>query len=236
MKKLVCFLFGFWIFQTVIAQTSTSLSFGVPKIFWDYSGDIDGLRTVNRNGWSFNLSHEKINENGLILGMELGVNRYTNRFQFGRVSYGIKEIHNFSILPFLGFGNLTRGGKLGIKGKIAFGIGWNNQENLKYIDDHSFQASRTAYNEPLYDITFSGTQTVNHRIFPLLKPNLELHYSVGKSSSIFLRGVLAFTFIKDVIERDFPEVIYEGETYHANHTTSLSYSSLELGYSIRWKN
>jgi hypothetical protein len=94
----------------------------------------------------------------------------------------------------------------------------------------------TSYGVPLYDLTFSGSQEVKSRVFPLLKPNLELHYSIGERSNLFARGTLGFSLINEIIVRDFPVVILEGQEYEVSHSTNLSYSALELGYSLHLKN
>ncbi|MBA4299296.1 MAG: hypothetical protein C0433_04190 [Cyclobacterium sp.] len=219
----------------VVAQKSLNLSFGFPEINWDYEGNFDGLRTVYRNGWSITLSGYKIRQNGVIYGFDVGVNRYGNGFQYDRMRFDIKEIHHFSVLPFIGYNHSIREAKFSIRANLGFGLGIVPIENKTYLNDKSFQTGYTSYGVPLYDLTFSGSQEVKSRIFPLLKPSLELHYAVGERSTLFLKGTLGISLMNSVIVRDFPEVLLDGENYSVTHSTSLSYSSLEIGYSYRIK-
>ncbi|SDA91752.1 hypothetical protein SAMN03080617_03439 [Algoriphagus alkaliphilus] len=219
----------------VVAQKSLNLSFGFPEINLDYEGNFDGLRTVYRNGWSITLSGYKIRQNGVIYGFDVGVNRYGNGFQYDRMRFDIKEIHHFSVLPFIGYNHSIREAKFSIRANLGFGLGIVPIENKTYLNDKSFQTGYTSYGVPLYDLTFSGSQEVKSRIFPLLKPSLELHYAVGERSTLFLKGTLGISLMNSVIVRDFPEVLLDGENYSVTHSTSLSYSSLEIGYSYRIK-
>lgn len=227
----------------VLAQKTLNLSFGFPKINWDYSGNLDGLRTVNTSGWSITASGLKIKENGLIYGIDLSVNRYGNGFQFGNNRPGIGEIHHFSILPLIGYEHLLPKTKFSIRFNLAFGIGIVPVDNKYYESDSTFQVLRvlkknpdgSMYSVPLYDLTFSGSQEVKSRVFPLLKPNIELHYSIGERSTLFAKGNLGISLMEDVIVRDFPEVNFESEEYYVTHSTSLSYWALELGYSLKLK-
>ncbi|OOG69363.1 hypothetical protein [Algoriphagus sp. A40] len=220
----------------VLAQKTLNLSFGFPSINWDYSGNFDGLRTVNTGGWSITASGLKIKENGLIYGIDLGVNRYGNGFQFENSRPGIGEIHHFSIMLLIGYDHRPRDSKFSVRLNLAFGIGIVPSDNRYYENDKSFQTRYTSYGIPLHDLTFSGSQEVKSRIFPLLKPNVELHYAVGERSTLFVKGTLGISLIEDVIVRDFPEVILESEEYQVTHSTSLSYWALDLGYSFRLKN
>ncbi len=217
------------------SQQVLSLSFGYPKINWDYSGNLDGLRTVNTSGWSITASGLKIKENGLIYGIDLGVNRYGNGFQYGISRPGVGEVHHFSILPLIGYKHRPPDSKFSIRSSFAFGIGIVPSDNRYYENDKSFQTRYTSYGLPLYDLTFSGTQEVKSRVFPLLKPTIELHYALGEKSSFFFKGTLGVSLMNSVIVRDFPEVLLDGETYSVTHSTSLSYSSVEIGYSYRIK-
>ncbi len=219
----------------VVAQKTINLSLGYPKINWDYSGNLDGLRTVNTSGWSITASGQKIKENGFIFGIDLGVNRYGNGFQYGIGRPGVGEIHHFSILPLIGYNHIIPGSKFSFRLNFAFGVGIVTLADRYYQNDHSFKVMFTSYGVPLYDLTYSGSQEVKNRIFPLFKPNLELHYALGEKSSLFLKGTLGVSLINPVIVRDFPEVLLDGETYSVTHSTSLSYSSLEIGYSYRIK-
>lgn len=219
----------------VVAQNTMNLSFGFPKINWDYSGNLDGLRTVNTSGWSITASGLKIKEDGLIYGIDLGVNRYGNGFQYGIGRPGVGEIHHFSILSLIGYNHIIPSSKLSFRLNFAFGLGIVPSGNRYYENDKSFQVMYTSYGVPLYDLTFSGSQEVKNRIFPLIKPNIELHYAINERSTVFAKGTLGFSLIQDVIVRDFPEVLLDGETYSVTHATSLNYSSLEIGYSYRIK-
>lgn len=221
--------------HSVVAQNTMNLSFGFPKINWGFSGNLDGLRTVNTSGWSITASGLKIQENGLIYGIDLGVNRYGNGFQYGIGRPGVGEIHHFSILPLIGYNHIIPGSKFSFRLNFAFGLGIVPSANRYYENDKSFQVMYTSYGVPLYDLTFSGSQEVKSRIFPLVKPNLELHYSLGGRSTLFAKGTLGFSLMEDVIVRDFPEVILEGQKYDVNHSTNLSFSALELGYSLQLK-
>ncbi|WP_026968841.1 hypothetical protein [Algoriphagus terrigena] len=217
----------------VDAQNTLNLSFGFPKINWDYSGNFDGLRTVYRNGWSITASGLKIKENGLIYGIDLGVNRYGNGFQFELMRFDLKEIHHFSILPLVGYEHHLPKTKFSIRFNLALGIGIVPIDNKHYESDRTFQIRRVAYGVPLYDLTFSGSQEVKSRIFPLVKPNLELHYSLGERSTLFVKGTLGISLMEEVIVRDFPKVIYESEEFYVTHSTNLSFWALELGYSMK---
>ncbi|GAB3228420.1 hypothetical protein J0A67_14260 [Algoriphagus aestuariicola] len=226
------------------AQKSLSLSLGFPSINWGYSGNFDGLRTVNSGGWSITASGLTIKENGLIYGIDLGVNRYGNGFQFGIGRHGIGEIHHFSILPFIGYHHNPKNSKFSIRANLAFGIGYMPSKDRYYENSKSFQTMRndkknpdgTISSVPLYDLTFSGSQLVENRVFPLVKPNVELHYALNERSSLFVKGSLGITMMNAVVVRDFPEVIFESEEYHVTHSTSMSYWALELGYSLKLKN
>lgn len=236
LKPITIAILLFSISQSIVfAQNEFSLSFGAPKISWGYEGNFDGLRTVYRNGWSITLSGYKFRQNGLIYGFDIGVNRYGNGFQYDRMRFDIKEIHHFSVLPFIGYEHKIKGTKISIQANVGFGLGIVPIENKMYQNDKSFQTRYTSYGVPLYDLTFSGSQEVKSRVFPLLKPNIELHYAIGEKSSLFLKGTLGISLIEDLIVRDFPEVLLDGETYSVTHSTSLSYSSLEIGYSYRIK-
>lgn len=234
-KIILVLHFTILTFQS-FAQNAVSISFGFPKINWGYSGNLDGLRTVNTGGWSITASGLKIKQNGLIYGFDVGVNRYGNGFQYGISRPGVGEVHHFSILPLVGYNYIPPGSKFRARMNFAFGIGLVASDNRFYENDQSFQVIFTSYNVPLYDITFSGSQEAKSRIFPLLKPNLELHYSIGKRSTLFARGTLGISLMDDVIVRDFPKIIFESEEYHVSHSTNLSYSALELGYSLHLKN
>ncbi|MDP2041113.1 hypothetical protein [Algoriphagus sp.] len=243
-RAIIATLLLFLIYQSsVVGQKSLSISFGIPKINWDYSGNLDGLRTVYRNGWSITASGFEIKDNGLVYGVDLGVNRYGNGFQFGNMRYDIKEIHHFSFLPFIGYNNKIKGTKFSGQFNLGFGFGIIPIENKFYKNDQTFQVRRVerrdadgnVYTIPLYDLTFSGSQEVKSRVFPLLKPNIELHYAVGEKSTLFVKGTLGVSLKNSVIVRDFPEVLLDGETYSVTHSTNLSYSSLEVGYSYRIK-
>lgn len=240
--KIVLISLGILLTQSAaFAQKVVGVSFGFPKIDWDYEGSLDGLRTVYRNGWSITLSGSKITERGLLYGLEAGVNRYGNGFQYDRMRFDIKEIHHFNISSHIGYEYTIEGSKFSIRPMLGVGIGLIPIENKYYVEDKTFQIRRIRlrdangnfYSEPLYDLTFSGSQTVNNRIFPLLKPSVELHYSVGENSSVFVKGMLGITVMNKIIERDFPDVVLEGDNYFVNHSTSLSYSALELGYSLK---
>lgn len=217
------------------SQQFLNLSFGYPKINWDYNGNLDGLRTVNTSGWSITASGLKIKENGLVYGIDVGVNRYGNGLQVGRSRPGVGEIHHFSILPLVGYNHTLTGSKFSIRLNFGFGIGVVASDNRYYENDKSFQTKFTSYGQPLLDLTYSGSQIVKNRIFPLVKPNIELHYALGERSTLFGKGTLGISLVEDAIVRDFPEVLLDGETYSATHSTSLSYSSLEIGYSYRIK-
>lgn len=232
---LIAFIIFFAIQAKVYAQSTFNLSFGFPKINWDYSGNLDGLRTVNTSGWSITASGLKIKEDGLIYGIDLGVNRYGNGFQYGIGRPGVGEIHHFSILSLIGYNHIITGNKLSFRLNFAFGAGIVTLADRYYQNDHSFKVRFTSYGVPLYDLTFSGSQDVKSRIFPLVKPNIELHYAINERSTVFAKGTLGFSLMEDVIVRDFPEVLLDGETYSVTHTTSLNYSSLEIGYSYRIK-
>ena len=216
-------------------QDFINLSFGFPSINWDYSGNLDGLRTVNASGWSITASGLKFKENGLIYGIDVGVNRYGNGFQYGISRPGVGEIHHFSILPLIGYNHFISGSKLSFRLNFAFGFGLVPSTNRYCKNDKSFQVKYTSYGVPLYDLTFSGTQEVKSRVFPLIKPNIELHYALGEKSTLFVKGTLGVSLMNSVIVRDFPEVLLDGETYSVTHSTSLSNSSLEIGYSYRIK-
>jgi hypothetical protein len=227
----------------VVAQNAMNLAFGFPKIEWGYNGNLDGLRTVYRNGWSLTASGFEIKDNGLVYGVDLGVNRYGNGFQYGNMRYDIREIHHFSFLPFIGYNNKIKDTKFSGQFNLGFGFGVIPIENKFYKNDQTFQVRRierrdadgNVYTVPLYDLTFSGSQEVKSRVFPLLKPNIELHYALGEKSSFFFKGTLGVSLMNSVIVRDFPEVFLDGETYSVTHSTSLSYSSVEIGYSYRIK-
>ncbi len=235
-KTLIAAFLLFLIAQSeVLAQKTLNLSFGFPEINWDYEGNFDGLRTVYRNGWSITLSGYKIRQNGVIYGFDVGVNRYGNGFQYDRMRFDIKEIHHFSVLPFIGYNHSIPGAKFSIRANLGFGLGIVPIENKTYQNDKSFQTGYTSYGVPLYDLTFSGSQEVKSRVFPLLKPSLELHYAVGERSTLFVKGTLGISLMEDVIVRDFQKVVLESEEYHVTHSTSLSYWALELGYSFRLK-
>ena len=237
MLKII--LTAFLLFSTalseVVAQKSLNLSFGFPEINWDYEGNFDGLRTVYRNGWSITLSGYKIRENGVIYGFDVGVNRYGNGFQYDRMRFDIKEIHHFSVLSFIGYNHNIQGAKFSIRANLGFGLGLVPIENKSYQNDKSFQTRYTSYGVPQYDLTFSGSQEVKSRVFPLVKPTVELHYAVGERSTLFVKGTLGISLMEDVIVRDFPEVILDGEQYHVTHSTSMTYLALELGYSMMLK-
>ncbi|MBN7810118.1 hypothetical protein J0A68_04065 [Algoriphagus sp. H41] len=244
-KTIAVALFVFLAVPTgVFAQKALSLSFGFPSITWDYSGNLDGLRTVNTSGWSITASGLTIKDNGLIYGIDLGVNRYGNGFQFGVGRHGIGEIHHFSILPLIGYNHNPNAAKFSVRANLAFGIGFMPSDNLTYENSKSFQTMRndkknpdgTTSSVPLYDLTFSGSQIVENRVFPLVKPNVELHYAVGEKSTIYLKGSLGVTLMDAVVARDFPEVILDGEQYHVTHSTNLNFWALELGYSLKLKN
>lgn len=242
-QRYVGIILLFFFSNSSFAQNTFNLSFGFPKINWDYSGNLDGLRTIYRNGWSITASGLKIQDNGLIYGFDLGVNRYGNGFQFGNMRFDIKEIHHFSLLPFIGYEHKIQGTKFSVRTNLGFGLGIVPQENKIYQNDQSFQTRRierkdangNSYSEPLYDLTFSGSQEVKNRLFPLLKPNMELHYSVGENSSVFMKGTMGITFMDDIIVRDFPDVVLEGENYNVNHSSNLNYTAVEFGYSRKLK-
>lgn len=235
-KNYAVYLLFFCLFLgnfDAFAQKAFNLSFGFPEINWDYEGNFDGLRTVYRNGWSITLSGYKIRQNGMIYGFDVGVNRYGNGFQYDRMRFDIKEIHHFSVLPFIGYNHNILATKFSVRANVGFGLGIVPIENKTYQNDKSFQTGYTSYGVPLYDLTFSGSQEVKSRVFPLLKPNVELHYAVGERSTLFLKGVLGISLVKDVIVRDFQKVVFESEEYQVTHSTSLSYWSFELGYSMK---
>lgn len=235
-RTIIATLLLFLLYQSsVVGQKSLSISFGIPKINWSYSGNLDGLRTVNTSGWSISASGLKIKEDGLIYGIDLGVNRYGNGFQYGISRPGVGEIHHFSILPLIGYNYIIPSSKFSFRLNFAFGLGIVPSDNRYYENDKSFQVMYTSYGVPLYDLTFSGSQEVKSRVFPLLKPNIELHYALGEKSSFFFKGTLGVSLMNSVIVRDFPEVLLDGETYSVTHSTSLSYSSVEIGYSYRIK-
>ncbi|MBC6368186.1 hypothetical protein [Algoriphagus sp. AK58] len=234
-NAVIALLIFFAIQSKVYAQSTFNLSFGFPKINWGYSGNLDGLRTVNTSGWSITASGLKIKEDGLIYGIDLGVNRYGNGFQYGISRPGVGEIHHFSILPLIGYNHIIPGSKFSFRLNFAFGAGIVTLADRYYQNDHSFKVMFTSYGVPLYDLTFSGSQEVKSRVFPLLKPSLELHYAVGERSTLFVKGTLGISLMNSVIVRDFPEVLLDGETYSVTHSTSLSYSSVEIGYSYRIK-
>lgn len=227
----------------VVAQNALSLSFGFPNSNWDYSGNLDGLRTVNMGGWSITASGLKIKENGLVYGIDLGVNRYTNGFQYDRMRSGLKGTHNFSVVPFAGYRYSAEGTKFSVQTNLGFGLGIVAIGNKYYENDKTFQIQRlegkdadgNLYSRPRYDLTFSGSQEVKSRVFPLLKPSLELHYAVGERSTLFAKGTLGISLMQDVIVRDFQKVVLESEEYHVTHSTSMSYWALELGYSLKLK-
>jgi hypothetical protein len=52
---------------------------------------------------------------------------------------------------------------------------------------------------------------------------------------VFIKGTLGITFIDDIIVRDFPNVILEGENYNVNHSSNLTYTAIEFGYSRKLK-
>lgn len=231
-RTIIATLLLFLLYQSsVVGQKSLSISFGIPKINWNYNGNLDGLRTVNTSGWSITASGLKIKEDGFIYGFDLGVNRYGNGFQYGISRPGVGEIHHFSILPLIGYNHIIPGSKFSFRLNFAFGAGIVTLADRYYQNDHSFKVMFTSYGVPLYDLTFSGSQEVKSRVFPLLKPSLELHYAVGERSTLFVKGTLGISLMNSVIVRDFPEVLLDGETYSVTHSTSLSYSSVEIGYS-----
>jgi hypothetical protein len=165
MQRYVGLILLFFFSNSSFAQNTFNLSFGFPKINWDYSGNLDGLRTVYRNGWSITASGLKIRDNGLTYGFDLGVNRYGNGFQFGNMRFDIKEIHHFSLLPFIGYVHKIQGTKFSVRTNLGFGLGILSIENKIYQNDQSFQTRRIErkdaignfYSEPLYDLTFSGS-------------------------------------------------------------------------------
>lgn len=235
-KNYAVYLLFFGLFLgnfDAFSQKALSLSFGFPSINWDYEGNFDALRTVNTGGWSITASGLKTKENGLIYGVDLGVNRYGNGFQYEYSRPGIGEIHHFSILPLIGYNHTPTGSKFSIRLNFAFGIGVVGSDNRYYENDKSFQVRYTSYGVPLHDLTFSGSQEVKSRVFPLLKPNVELHYAVGERSTLFLKGVLGISLVKDVIVRDFQKVVFEAEEYQVTHSTSMSFWAFELGYSMK---
>jgi len=244
LKTITTALLLFMLAPSVIfAQKSLSLSYGIPEINWDSEGNLDGLRTVNRNGWSITLSGYNIKENGVIYGFDVGVNRYGNDFQFDRMRFNLKQVHHFSILPFIGYRHHIQRTKFSAQANLGFGLGIVPIENKTYQDDKNFQtikiqdrdANGNIIVRPIYDLTFSGTQVVKNRVFPLVKPNIELHYAVGEKSTLFVRGTLGISLIEEVIVRDFQKVVFESKEYQVNHSTSFSYWSVELGYSLNLK-
>ncbi|MFT7202154.1 MAG: hypothetical protein ACI8YP_000623 [Algoriphagus sp.] len=234
--SLLVFLlfFGYYSF----AQKSLSISYGLLKIDWTYDGNFDALRTDWRTGWSVNILGAKTYANNLTVGIEASVNRYGISFQFDRMRYDLGEIHHFSVLPYIGYDHKLAESRFSTQFNLGIGIGFIPVDNKYYVNDQTFQIRRLAGKDangnptsrPLYDLTFSGSQEARNRFFALIKPNVQLSYSLNEKSALFLRAALGISLSKSVLERDFPEVVFENENHSVLHTTNFSFSALELGY------
>lgn len=241
MKKLEVLIFAVFLFFFVnpsFAQKSLSVSYGLPKIDWTYDGNFDALRTDWRTGWSVNILGAKTYANNLTVGIEASVNRYGNSFQFAKSGVHLSEIHHFSILPYIGYDFDLPHTRFSLQANLGFGVSFLPMDNRYYVNDQSFQTMRLGgkdangnlTSKPLYDLTFSGSQEARNRFFALIKPNVQLSYSLNEKSALFLRAALGISLSKSVLERDFPEVVFEDENYSVLHTTNFSFSALELGY------
>lgn len=166
------------------------------------------------------------------------MNRYGISFQFDRMRYDLGEIHHFSVLPYIGYDFDLPNTRFSVQANLGFGVSFLPIDNRYYVNDQTFQIRRLVGKDangnptsrPLYDLTFSGSQEARNRFFALIKPNVQLSYSLNEKSALFLRAALGISLSKSVLERDFPEVVFEDKNYSVFHTTNFSFSALELGY------
>tara|TARA_R110002020_G_scaffold97690_6_gene232842 strand:+ start:95 stop:832 length:738 start_codon:yes stop_codon:yes gene_type:complete len=241
LKTISLFLSLVLITSVSYGQRFFNVTFGIPKIEWDYDGNFDGLRTVNRNSWSIGISVMKKTPDNWIYGAEAGINRFGNVFRFANAIHHISSLSYFYASPFVEYELNIPNTKISIIPKICLSAGFIPLKDQYYIDDMSFQSFRRTYkdsdgnliSEPLYDLTYTGSQIIENNILLQINPELEFHYQLNDVSSIFLNVKAGISLRKDVVKREFSEIIYEGENYHATHDSSLSFTMIGLGYQFQ---
>ncbi|WP_157243565.1 hypothetical protein [Algoriphagus resistens] len=239
--KLKLLLLGLSLLATTLrseGQDYLSVKFGLPKIYWDYEGDFDGLRTIYRNGWNLGVGISWKSANNLIYGVEAGVSRFGNGFQFGNMRYDIAPIYYFDISPSVGYNLSIPNTRIAIIPNLGINIAYTPLKDKVYDNDKTFQIRRKDIKDPdgniisvpLYDLTFSGAQTIESHIFLQLNPRCDIQYSLNEVSSLSINFEARISMKKDIVRRNITEVIFEGENYNALHTTSLTTTIISLAY------
>lgn len=227
--------------QSSFSQSYLEASFGLPNILWNYSGDFDGLRTEYRTGWDISLKAFKKTPQNIVYGVEGGVKRFGNRFQFDRMSYGLDPIYYFNVSPSVGYNLIIPNTKVSITPEIGLSLGYTPLNDIVYNQDKTFQiftknikdADGNTVTVPLHDLTFSGMQTIENRVFMQLNPKIGFQYVLNEISTLTLNLKAYISMNNSLIQRDFSDIEFEGEHYQAVHSSSLTSTVISFGYLMR---
>ncbi|MEB2778111.1 hypothetical protein SYJ56_22550 [Algoriphagus sp. D3-2-R+10] len=225
-------------YQSSFSQSYLEVSFGRPNIQWNYSGDFDGLRTEYRSGWDISLKAFKKTHQNMVYGVEVGVKRFGNRFQFSRISYGLEPIYYFNVSPTVGYYLKIPNTRVSLVPEIGLSLGYTPLNDIEYNQDKTFQiftknikdADGNIVTVPLYELTFSGTQTFENRVFMQINPKIGFQYMLNEVSSLSLNFKAFISMNKNLVKRDFSDIEFEGEHYRAVHSSSLTSTAISLGY------
>ena len=238
-KKLISLgILLFLSFQNSFSQSYLEASFGKPNIQWDYSGDFDGLRTEYRSGWDISLKAFKKTPKNIVYGVEVGVKRFGNRFQFQRMSYGLEPIYYFNASPTIGYNLSIPNTRVSLIPEFGLSFGYTPLNNIVYNQDKTFQiftknikdADGKIVTVPLHDLTFSGAQTIENQVFLQINPKISFQYMINEISSLSLGFKAYISMNSNLVHRIFSDIEYEGEHYRAVHSSSLTSTVISLGY------
>ena len=242
MKKL--FFIGVLLtsyYQSTFSQTYIEASYGLPNIQWNYSGNFDGLRTEYRTGWDISFKAFKKTPQNIVYGIEAGVIRFGNRFQFDRMSYGLDPIYYFNVSPSVGYNLKIPNTKVSFVPEFGLSLGYTPLKEIGYNQDKTFQiftknikdADGNIVTVPLHELTFSGTQTIENRVFIQINPKIGFQYMLNEVSTISLNFKAFISMNKNLVKRDFSDIEFEGEHYQAVHSSSLTSTVISFGYALR---
>lgn len=222
-------------------QTNVSISIGVPSIHWDYTGNFGALRTLPNNGWGLNISASKQTSNKLLYGGSIGLVKFNNQIEFSASKVGITALSYLHATPFIGYKLSRPDTKVFLVPKIGLSLGYLPMRDQVYENDMPFHALRRNIRDkdgniisvPIHDISYTGAQITKDRLLAQLNPRIEFHYRIGTISSIFVNLEAGISLKENVVERDFTEIVFEGNSYQASHVSSLSYTMIGIGYLVK---
>ena len=231
----------FLYYQSSFSQSYIEASYGLPNIQWNYSGDFDGLRTEYRTGWDISIKAYKKNPKNIVYGIEAGVKRFGNRFHFDRMSYGLDPIYYFNISPTVGYNLIIPNTRVSFVPEFGLSLGYTPLNDIVYNQDKAFQiytkkiqdADGNTITVPLYDLTFSGKQTIENKVFMQLNPKIGFQYKLNETSTFSINFKAFISMNRNLVQRDFSDIEFEEEHFQAVHSSSLTSTVISFGYALR---